>query len=457
MAMMPDPQPIPIPGGLKSIRELPKQRESMQNLVKVQGSYVPRLGMTRLADFVGKSRGSVLVSEVPYFVMGDRLVRYIGGGSTEDVGNFNGTGHINSDAGPEFLGTIMVDSTGGAGYVLTDSSFTQITDAFFPLARDVAVLDGYAIAVPIDGGPCSYSAPANFMSWPAANVFNAETSPDRNVSVFTWRNYLYVGGTDTTEMFVTTGNSQAPIQRVQGGSIPVGMISCHIEFGQSFVFLGKRKGNDFGFFQMGSGEAPEISNPAVEEILAEYTFDELLESYANRHFRSGTDIVTFHLLRHTLAYAEGEWVIYKTGTDEEVQTPWIVKTIIFSNDEYLCACDDVIGRLEGLKDLDQYFAQGFETFIRSKRGQYFRFSNLDIDCLTGQTVAEKTVSLSLSRDGRVWGQPLWKSLGTLGKYQNRVNFNCIGGLGTYESFCGIRIRTTSDVAFAIDGMQGMIE
>jgi hypothetical protein len=457
MPMMPDPMPIPIPGGLKSIRELPRQRESMQNQVKVGGSYVPRFGMEHRADFLGASRGSVLVSGVPYFVMGDRLVRYIGGGLTEDVGSFNGTGHVNSDDGPEFLGTVMVDSTGGAGYVLTDSSFTQITAPYFPQARDIAVLDGYAVAVPLDGGPCVYSANADFLTWPAQNFFDAETSPDRNVSVFSWRNYLYVGGTDTTEMFVTTSNSQAAIQRVDGGSIPVGMISCHIEYGPSFVFLGKRKGNDFGFFQMGSGEAPEISNPAIEEILSGYTFDELLNAYANRYFRSGTDIVTFHLPRHCLAYGAGEWVIYKTGTDEAVDSPWIVKTIIFSNNEYLCASDDVIGVLGGLKDLDQYFAQGFDTFIRAKRGQYFRFSNLDIDCLTGQSATEKTISLSLSKDGRVWQQPQWRSLGLLGNYQRRVNFNFIGGLGTYESFCGVRIRTTSDVAFAIDGMQGVIE
>jgi hypothetical protein len=258
------------------------------------------------------------------------------------------------------------------------------------------------------------------------------------------------------ELFVTTGNSAAPFARVDGGAIPVGLVAAHIEWGPSFVFIGKRKGNDYGIFLMGSGEAQEISTPAIEEILATYTAEELSTAYANRFFRSGVDVVTFHLPNHVIAFY-GEWADFRTGTDEAAPIPWIAQSIIFFDGEYLVGTDGMIGTLTGKKDLDQYFAAGFDTFARSKRGSYFQLSNLELDCLTGQEPTDYTVSLSLSRDNRVWSQQMWRALGTTGNYQKRVNFNGIGGLGLYESFCGIRVRSTANVTFAIDSMQAVIQ
>lgn len=443
---------VPLPAGMKSVKALPKQRELVVNMVKVGAALVPRPGMVKLADVLGACRGGVFFGGYQYFVMGDRLVRYEGNGQAADVGEVSGSSRINAVSTP--FGAMLVDSAGGGGYLLSNSGLTQITDPNFAPSSDCAYVDGYFIAVPVDGGPVQRSASTDALTWPADGFFDAELLPDRNNGCRNLNNDLYVMGAESIEVFRTTGDSTMPIGRVGGASINAGLLSGHSEYADTFVWLGRRRGHDFNVFALSGGGAEPIGNEAVNELLnTEYTVDELRGCFCNRFSVASVEVVTFHLPRHVLAYYGG-WAIFETGTDEVV--PWAARLVSFVDGQFLAGADGAICKLAGWADIDDDYQVGFDTFIRKLRGETLQVSSFELDCLTGQEASDYRVSLQTSEDGRIWGPRFWVPLGATGKYRQRVCFNYPGGLGSYESFCGLRVRTSNNVQFALDSAQADI-
>ena len=446
---------IPLPAGLKSIPELPKLREAVVNQIRLGDSLIPRPGLIEDASGYGACRAAVTVGGLPHFVMGNRMYRRTNDGTMTDLGQFSGTSRVRYDVG--LAGAVLVDTNGGAGYVLSESGYTQISSPYFEPSKDVAYIDGYYVTIPIDGGPAQFSAVIDPSDWPAANFFDAELLPDLNVGCRNWRGDLYMMGEEVTEVYRTSGNPSAPFVRASGAAIPVGLVAAHIEYGGTFVFIGKRKEHSFGIYAMGAGDADKISNDYVDYLLNnEYTLEEMQSAYANRFVWRGVDVVTFHLPRHTLAFY-GAWAVFESGIDEEIQEPWKAAAIIFVGDEYFAGTTDgAIATLGGYSDLGLPYAMGFDTFARTERGTYFRLSNLELDCLTGSTSTDYRVGLQLSDDARIWSQRFWRNLGGTGKFRQRVMWDMPGGLGTYESYAGIRVRTTDPVTFALDGMKAVI-
>lgn len=450
---------IPLPAGLKSIPELPKLRESVVNQMRLGESIIPRPGIVGESSGFGACRGSVKIGAFGYFVMGETVYRRLTDGTMVDVGSLTGVGRVVHDVG---IGgqAFLIDTNGGSGYVLTDSAFTQVTDPQFPVSSDIAYIDGYYVACPADGSALSYSDSTDPLNW-SGGFFDAELLPDLNVGVRNFKNDLVVMGEEISEVFRTTGNPLQPFQRADGASINVGLVSsaAHIEYGNSFVFLGKKKDHNFGVFAMGSGNADKISNEAVDYILNnEYTLAELKTVYVNRFIWSGVDAVSFHLPRHTLVFY-GAWAVFESGIDEDVPEPWVASSILFVGDEYFVgSTDGKIGTLSNTySDFGEAYAMGFDTFARSERGSYLQIDGLELDCLAGEDTGNFRVSLQMSSDGRTWSDRFWQDLGEEDKWAQRVVWDMPGGLGTYESFAGIRVRTTDPLTFALDAMQANIQ
>jgi hypothetical protein len=62
------------------------------------------------------------------------------------------------------------------------------------------------------------------------------------------------------------------------------------------------------------------------------------------------------------------------------------------------------------------------------------------------------VGLSVSQDGVVFGPEIYRPLGQYGNYNQRMQWRGPGGLGRYESFMGIRLRTNAPIEFSVDGL-----
>lgn len=80
------------------------------------------------------------------------------------------------------------------------------------------------------------------------------------------------------------------------------------------------------------------------------------------------------------------------------------------------------------------------------------FSDLVVQEKISDGAPGMVVNLAVSRDGVVFGPDVPRSLGEFGKYAERVNWNDPGGLGKYESYMGLRLRTNAPVAFTPDAL-----
>ena len=70
----------------------------------------------------------------------------------------------------------------------------------------------------------------------------------------------------------------------------------------------------------------------------------------------------------------------------------------------------------------------------------------------GATEPNWRVGLSVSQDGVTFGPEIYRPLGKFGKYNQRMAWRGPGGLGRYESFMGIRLRTNAPIEFSVDGL-----
>jgi hypothetical protein len=80
------------------------------------------------------------------------------------------------------------------------------------------------------------------------------------------------------------------------------------------------------------------------------------------------------------------------------------------------------------------------------------FSTTNVPIPPQPTSANWKVGLSVSQDGVVFGPEIYRPLALYGKYNQRMAWRGPGGLGRYESFMGMRIRTNAPIEFSVDGL-----
>src|SRR5690606_33906625 len=107
------------------------------------------------------------------------------------------------------------------------------------------------------------------------------------VRVISNNGLLWLIGEKTTEVWVSTGSSDAPIVRQSGAYIPTGCLAKEsiVEFGSSLIWLSQ---TDFGANQivMTQGyQTTRISNHAIEAALARY--ENTTDAYAFSYQREG--------------------------------------------------------------------------------------------------------------------------------------------------------------------------
>jgi len=455
---------VPLPTSFQSIDDFPRLRENLINMMNVGGNKITqRPGIVSKGNGVAACRGQIKFQDELYQVSGDRLLKIAENGSTVDLGFISGSSECVMAVGFTFLVIVV---KGDTAYSWDGSTLLEITDVDFVASNDVTYLNGRWIFIPSDGSPAFFSEALDPNIIGATSFFDAETQPDKNVGVINLRNRLYILGEDTTEVFRDTGTGTIPYQRIDGASIWTGLVAGHTFYGNSFAFLGRDKDNNFGFFQMGSGEAVRISNPAVDELLNDtYTLAELQTCIAQRLQWKGQDIAVFRLPRETICYNGGWFFMSSIATFEETEfsgndfVTWRANYITHCYGEYFVgdvATDDIGILDEVATDYGDDVNYGFDTFAKFARGSYFTVNSLEIDGLAGQTSPQATIGLSLSEDGKTYGDFFYIGMGEIGEYQRRVEWELPGGLGDYENFMGVRIRTTSTVEIATEGLNIVI-
>ena len=282
------------------------------------------------------------------------------------------------------------------------------------------------------------------------SFFDAEELPDKNNTVFNFKNTLYIGGTDSVELFKDTGASPNPFQRISGARIPNGYIGGLIEYNETFLFLGREKDQDFGIYAIGQGLAPKISNHAIDLVLSTYNQDELASAIGGRIKWRGYDIATFTLPRDSFGFYAGNWFVLDTVFDG-VSEPWGGGFITQFDGKYYTAYEDKIGVFAKVNtDYGESITRIIDTGYEQEDNDYFSCQSIDLGISQGYSNTDGSVALFLSRDNVTYGDPMYRDLGSLGDYKDHLTWNEAGGMGAYNGFMGVRIYTTEDVDFSAD-------
>ena len=446
---------IPLPKGLVGDKDIPRLQEELVNLFNPGNNTLLKTpGVSSFATGIGPCRGSITFNEEDYQVSGQQLIRVPEAGSVVLLGTIEGTADV--VMATSFIALEIVVK-GGKGYSFSLSGgLVEITDSNFITSVDVSSINQRFVFTPADGGPIFYTDVNTPTVIDPRNFFDAELLPDKNKGTINLRNDLYVGGRDSFEVFRDTIDISGSFTRVDGAAVDTGYLSAKVRYKDTFLFLGRDRETSYGFFAMSAGSAPRVSNEVVDEILNnEYTVKELSECTSIRFTIKNIDMVCFRLARHSLLFYGTGWSYMQTGVDGlGVVSPWDVKFASFAYGQYITgnASNNAIGILDnGILEFGEEIERVIQTFIRTDSNQQFIINNIFLNCTTGSSLVAGSIALQVSLDNLTYGPQVPRSLSAKGKKHQQVVW--YGGAGQFERYAGLRLRTTSDVDFACDGLE----
>ncbi len=330
---------------------------------------------------------------------------------------------------------VLVDTSGNPNFV-PFISVTHLRDRFIYVQADGLVFKFSEVG---DGG--------------TIDALSFVKSAIDAAVAFVLKDYLYIGGSDETIRYKDTGAFPTPYREV-GGSFDIGFIGGLVEADQSVIFVGRKRGQSPGIFEMGSRQVIKISNEAVDLILTTYTELELSETIGGRiNWLNSYDFETLELRRDSLLFFEGRWSRTNTIIDN-VSRPWLGGFIVEIDNEYFSASDGRFGKFT-----DTNFDYG-NRITRIQKGTIthpdrdnFSIASLELGVSQGFNDGEaQSVGLRTSDNGILFGQTVFRELGLTGQYNQRLIWNDPGGLGNYEGFMAYELVTTGNLTFNSDSL-----
>ena len=444
----------PLPKTIRYVQGLPRSEEHLVNMVNFEDSLITRMGVSLVTTGVGACRGRFVFNEKLYQVSGDKLIRINPiEKSFTVIGDVSGTADIDHAIG---FNQAIIIVKGGGGYVLEKSEvLTPINDPDFLPSNEVARVNGRFVFSPSDGSPIMYSDLGDGGSIGALSFFDAEVLTDKNTGVFNFRNDLYVFGEESIQLFRDAGSTDNPFLPITGATAAQGYIAGKIEFGDTFLFLGKEKDQEAGIFAMGQGGAKRVSTPPVDSIIQQYTPDDLRTCHSQRIVWRGHDFLCFTLPEHTFCFYRGAWSYFQSVLHYEELANWTVRHAVYYQGQYYTgSTDSRIGVIDDSNsDFGDPIRRVIKTFVRFPNDAPANLSSLSLAVSQGQNLESGSVGLRLSDDGSKWSQRFFKSLTDSGDKTFRIHWEAMGGLGHYRNgFVGVEFYTTSEVVFSVDGL-----
>lgn len=427
---------------------------------------LPRHGIELLNTTDKVARGAFVWRERLFQVVGESLIRIdnLASGDFTTIGTIAGSEPIDHSIGFNFA-TIIVKGATGKGYTLSDAdALVEITDSDFKSSIGVANLKGITVFIPFDGSPAFFGNPGQPGTILASSFFDAEKLPDRNNSVFNLNDTLFIGGTDSFELFriPNNPNTTVPFVAVTGGRINNGFVGGLLEYGDTFLFIGREKDQGFGIYAIGQGRAPKISNEMIDDIISTYTQVELEQAIPGTIKVRGYLLATFQLDRDSFGFYKGEWFLLDSIRDGESK-PWGGGFIAQLEGKYFTAFEDKIGVFN--PDLNTDYGERITRLIRiifiNEDGGWFPCTRLELGISQGFNANKPvtalkrngTVALRTSRDGVEFGPEVFRDLGLEGDYQSRLIWRSIG---RFHSFFAAEFVTTQDIDFSIGYIEGQV-
>jgi hypothetical protein len=425
-------------------------------------------GMTlRVTAGTSVARGALrFSSSYAYWVVGNTVYRM----DTSYV--LTSCGTINTSSGRVGMasnGTEVIIVDGTDGWLVNGTTLTEITDADFPNGVTVATAqDGYFLVAGDSTGRLYWNeTPNSGTSWVGTDFSTAEGKPDNTIGLLSNHRELWVVGTESTEIFINTGDSDALFARSGNTFIEQGTVSgWTVQPMDSTVYwLGASKEGEGIVFKADGYNPRRISTHAMEQKIRGYST--ISDAFAFTYQFDGHSfyVLTFPTANKTWFWDEAsqewfEWVWRNPSDNSENRHR--ANCCVFFNRKQLVG-DWENGKISSL-EMDVYTDVGPTTntdaILRkrvtqttSEDGARLFFEDLQIDRDTGVGLAsgqgsDPMLMIRYSNDnGHSWSNIKNKSIGQQGQYTKRVKF---GPTGSGRNRCW-ELTMTDPVKLAIFG------
>ena len=346
---------------------------------------------------------------------------------------------------PRLLGTVPASGTihmvtnldgeiailvGSQLFIATVNDLTTVTDIDYPRDANHLIYQDSRFILTRPNGEFYISAIDDGTSWAALDFATAERHPDGLVGGLNADAQLLLFGEDSTEIWQNTGNATFPYERNNQGDMEKGLkaASSVAKDGVHSIWLGP----DGVFYSKEGRNAVRISNHDIEARIAKWSNIENANAFI---FNSQGHVF------YAFSHPEG-CVVFDAITSlwHERQT--------YGQSRWRAACHlkftgtDYVGdgTSNQIYSIDaSAYAEGTDPLVSkivtptiSNEKKRFRIVSvvLDIDSGVGLNTGQgedPQVMMRYSDDaGRTWSQELWRTMGVMGAYEARPQWNRLG-------------------------------
>ncbi|MBT8342935.1 MAG: packaged DNA stabilization protein gp10 [Desulfatitalea sp.] len=412
----------------------------------------------------GCDRGGINWNGVCYRVMGSKLVSVSDTGTVTIIGDVGGTdSHVKMDYSFDHLAVV----SDGNLFLYDGSTFAQNVDPDLGTVIDVIYVDGYFMLT--DSEFLIVTDIGNPFSVNPLKYGSSEVDPDPIKGLLKVRNEPYAINRHTIEVFQNIGGAatQFPFQRVEGTRIDRGAIGTFSKcwFLGTVAFLGGARNESPGIWLGLNADSNKISTREIDQILQEYTEDELsdvtLEPRVDKAYR------------HLMIRLPDQTIVYDHSASQSAQKPiWhTLTTSIVGNDRYMAnnltwvydqwVVGDCYGNLGYLDDsVSSHWGQTngweFSTQIIYNESRGAIIHEMELVGLPGRVALgdDPVVWASYSTDGEIWSQEKSISAGKQGKRNKRLVWFQNGHMDNYRIQ---KFRGTSDSHLSIARLEAQLE
>jgi len=467
---------IPILNGIYS-DEAPDFRTSYpKNLIPVpkvngisDGYLRPADGLVELAEGTAVDRGGINWDGTLYRVLGSKLVSISSAGVIAEIGEVGGTTELVTMK--YSFDRLAVASNNNLFYYNTSIGFIQVTDPDLGDVVDLEWVDGYFMTT--DSEYIVITELADPTSVDPLKYGSSEAAPDPIVALLKLRNEIYALNRYSIEVFDNVGGTGFPFQRIDGAQIDRGVLGTHAccVFMETIAFMGGGRDEAPAIWLGNNATAIKISSREIDQILAEYTEEELAICKLETRIDKSHNFLLIHFQDQTLVYDANASQIMQTqvwhslssvllGTESIGDSRYRAKNLVWVYDKWVFG-DPTSFKIGYYTDtISTHFGDDidweFGTTVIYNEGNGAIIHELELVCLSGRVAlgADPTIWAQYSLDGSTWSNPRPISAGKQGERNKRLVWL---QQGTMRNWRIQKFRGTSDGHTAVIRLEAKIE
>lgn len=462
---------VPIISGIYTDSQSPDFRTSYpRNLVPVpkdsgiSGGYLrPADGIVSVGSGPGVDRGGISWRGVVYRVMGTKLCRVDVDGTVTVLGDVGGDGgQVTLDYSAERLAI----ASGGNLFYWDGTTLVQVTDIDIGNVEDVMHLAGYFMTT--DGTHLIVTELTDPTSVNPLKYGSAEVDSDRIMAVDRLRNEAYALGRHTIEAFQNVGGEFFPFQRIDGAQVMKGVIGtyAYTELSDTFYFMGSGRKEAPAVYVMVPGSAQKISTREIDQIIAEFTEEQLSGVVMETRVEKNHQHVMVHLPDRCMVYdvtasqALSSPVWFQLDSGSVTSARYRARNFVWAYDRWNVGdpTSPILGVMSSELSTHHGSSIGWEfgSQVLYNDGNDAQVHDIELVCLPGRVPlgADPVVWTSYSHDGQTWSQELPISAGKQGDREKRIAWRRQGRMRQWRLQ---RFRGTSDAHLAVSRLELQLE